>query len=326
MIDISRLYGASYSVAGKEAAKQPQGTGAFRRSMQEELLEINRRSAYSVSGRTKLTDEEISELANKYDFRHMTQETYDAFLDDLVDKGVLSREETGWFGYGGVVIMDAIDGKVYTVNPVQPEFPAYDRNTPFLAGGRTGSGDMVAWIAQMMKRVDYAGANGPEAEKRALQRNEMYGALNDVISRGAGAGDRGGSIIDQVANPDSDFYSDMFARLRIQLEQSEEEKKKQAIIDALDSILKGMQSKDGKDRKDMATSMAGLSKQISELDKEDPRRAQLDLFRQRLNRMGVYVDMDEGIFGGKDKDSETLTEYLIGEETQELNPSIFDPI
>ena len=87
-----------------------------------------------------------------------------------------------------------------------------------------------------------------------------------------------------------------------------------------------MQSKDGKDRKDMATSMAGLSKQISELDKEDPRRAQLDLFRQRLNRMGVYVDMDEGIFGGKDKDSETLTEYLIGEETQELNPSIFDPI
>ena len=81
----------------------------------------------------------------------------------------------------------------------------------------------------------------------------MYGALNDVISRGAGAGDRGGSIIDQVANPDSDFYSDMFARLRIQLEQSEEEKKKQAIIDALDSILKGMQSKDGKDRKDMAS-------------------------------------------------------------------------
>ena len=59
MIDISRLYGASYSVAGKEAAKQPQGTGAFRRSMQEELLEINRRSAYAVSGRTKLTDEEI---------------------------------------------------------------------------------------------------------------------------------------------------------------------------------------------------------------------------------------------------------------------------
>ena len=38
------------------------------------------------------------------------------------------------------------------------------------------------------------------------------------------------------------------------------------------------------------------------------------------------MDMDEGIFGGKDKDSETLTEYLIGEETQELNPSIFDPI
>lgn len=119
----------------------------------------------------------------------------------------------------------------------------------------------------------------------------------------------------------------MFQRLRLQLEQSEEEKKKQAVIDALDAILEGMRSIDGvTKKKDVAASMAGLSRQISELDADDPRRAQLDLFRQRLNQLGIFVDLDLGVKGSKDKGWQTLTEYLIDEENKDFDPGIFDLI
>lgn len=141
------------------------------------------------------------------------------------------------------------------------------------------------------------------------------------------AADEEPDLIEQVADPGSDFYQSMFQRLRLQLEQSEEEKKKQAVIDTLDAILEGMRSIDGGGkRKNMASSMAGLSRQISELDADDPRRAQLDLFRQRLNQLGIFVDLDLGVKGSKDKGGQTLTEYLIDEENKDFDPGIFDLI
>lgn len=141
------------------------------------------------------------------------------------------------------------------------------------------------------------------------------------------AADEEPDLIEQVADPGSDFYQSMFQRLRLQLEQSEEEKKKQAVIDTLDAILEGMRSIDGvTKKKDVAASMAGLSRQISELDADDPRRAQLDLFRQRLNQLGIFVDLDLGVKGSKDKGWQTLTEYLIDEENKDFDPGIFDLI
>ena len=76
----------------------------------------------------------------------------------------------------------------------------------------------------------------------------------------------------------------------------------------------------------MATSMANLSKEISELDKEDPRRKELDLFRQRLNQLGIFVDLDLGVKGSEDKTWQTLTQQLISEENSTFDPSIFDLI
>lgn len=135
-------------------------------------------------------------------------------------------------------------------------------------------------------------------------------------------------IIDQIKDPGSAFYQDIIQRMKLQLEMSEEQKKEQAIIDTLDSILEGMRSTDKTTRrsKDMVTSMAGLSKQISELDKEDPRRTQLDLFRQRLNQMGIYMDLGESIYGGSKTDGESLTQQLIREKTEGFDPNIFDLI
>lgn len=61
------------------------------------------KSAGEVFSRRKLTKEEIGELAEKYDPSSMTQEEYDALLDELVEKSVLQKKEMGYVGYLGLV-------------------------------------------------------------------------------------------------------------------------------------------------------------------------------------------------------------------------------
>lgn len=163
----------------------------------------------------------------------------------------------------------------------------------------------------------------PVKEQTFLQLMEQAGLGDPEGETGSGVE----GVVDQLADPESQFYQDMFQRIRVQLEQSEEEKKKQAIIDTLDAILEGMRSIDGGGRrKDMVSSVAGLSRQISELDADDPRRAQLDLFRQRLNQLGIFVDLDLGVKDDREDGWKTLTEYLIDEENKDFDPGIFDLI
>ncbi len=187
--------------------------------------------------------------------------------------------------------------------------------------------------AKQQSRAASTGAfrNSLIHETAEMNEDELPTDTQPVTAQQGGAADENGKsdLIDQLADPNSAFYQDMFQRMRLKWEQSEEEKTKQAIIDALGAILDGMRSTDGVvKRKDMATSMAGLSKQISELDAKDPRRKQLDLFRQRLNQLGIFVDLDLGVKGSKDKDKGwlTLTQQLIKEENSMFDPSIFDLI
>ncbi|MDE7221032.1 MAG: hypothetical protein K2O45_15670 [Oscillospiraceae bacterium] len=342
-MNIGTIFGNySPNTAGRTAAaRSTQGRNSFNKDVND--LTTNRTKAYGKSSRPKLTDSEVRELGQKYDFRNMTQESYDAFLGDLVQKGVLTRGETGYFGYGGEVRKEAADSGLLVMS-IKGLDARYTQNTPFLEDGASGSGNMVAWLAQMMTECE-GGDGTQEGAKRAQQRMEMYGALIDVVYRAtdtsvedtlrarydkfAVTADHADSVIDQIVDPNSAFYENMLQRMRLQLEQSEEDKKEQAIIDALGAILDGMRSTDGvTKKKDMVSSVAGLSKQISELDEEDPRRAQLDLFRQRLNQLGIFVDLDLGVKGGKDKDEnwQTLTQYLTSKENKDIDPSIFDLI
>lgn len=337
-MDIGTIYGNFFpNTAGRTAAaRSARSRNSFRKDLND--LGANRTRAYGSSSRPKLTDSEVREVGRKYDFRNMTQETYDAFLDDLVQRGVLARGEAGYFGYGGEVRKEAVDSRLLVMK-IDGLDERYTQHTPFLEDGASGSGNMVTWLAQMMTECEL-GDGTQEGAKRARQRMEMYGALIDVVYRATGTSvedtlraryakfavtaDSGG-IIDQIADPDSAFYQDMFQRMRIQWEQSEEDKREQAIIDALGAILDGMRSSDDAvKRKDTASSMANLSREISKLDKDDPRRTQLDLLRQRLNQLGIFVDLDLGVKGSKDKGWQTLTQQLIEEEN--FDPGIFDLI
>ena len=104
-MDIGRVYGRYLPlVPGQTPAARSDPKRSF---FGKENLMLNRTNAYASSGRPRLTDAEIDELAVKYDFQNMTREDYDGFLDDLVEKGVLTKAETAYFGYGGTVRPDA---------------------------------------------------------------------------------------------------------------------------------------------------------------------------------------------------------------------------
>ena len=289
--------------------------------------------------RAALTETEIAVLRNKYDVRNMSDEQYDAFLDDLEDMGAISGQEKRLLGYNGNVVVGYQDENGEVVSRNFDIYSAWDwlgKDAPVFKR-EDANGDILRWVTDRLKW-------NPVAMTAAQRKNEaaetdLFENLSAILARmtgtqpvkaqESGAVDEEPDLIDQIADPNSAFYQDMFQRMRLQWEESEEEKTKQAIIDALGAILDGMRSTDGvTKRKDMATSMAGLSKQISELDAKDPRRKQLDLFRQRLNQLGIFVDLDLGVKGSKDKDKGwlTLTQHLIDEENSTFDPSIFDLI
>ena len=59
--------------------------------------------------RRELTGEELGELAEKYDPNSMTQEEYDALLEELVEKGVLKKSEMTSLGYRGMVLLGQLE-------------------------------------------------------------------------------------------------------------------------------------------------------------------------------------------------------------------------
>lgn len=62
--------------------------------------------------RRELTGSEFAkltaELAAKYDPSNMTQEKYDSLLDDLVEEGILSKNELGPMGYHGFIVVGSL--------------------------------------------------------------------------------------------------------------------------------------------------------------------------------------------------------------------------
>lgn len=341
--------------SGSAGAVKTPLTAAQRRVLHEvapgEFLDtsglVSRKFSVWNSGRPILSDDEIGQLANKYDFRHMNQQSYDEFLEELVEKGVLTQDEIKWFGYGGTVETVEADGEVVvttTINQLVKETPTsiemnsyiywsdgsgkayggskYGQHTPFLEDGAEGSGDMFAWMKEMQLSSDFwtEGAS-QEVKDRAVQRCEMYSILNDILTRAEGVWnkDETPDIVNQLLDPNSKFYEGMYNRMKLQLQESEEEKEKQAIIDALDAILESLCEKkdDVPKKKSTVRSMAELSQVADSLDKDDPRKEQLNLLRERLQMLGIYADLDVGI---KDRDEnwETLTQSLIREESENL--------
>lgn len=106
---------------GKISAK----SASFQENMQNTLAARDRLDAHQVAG--KLSAEELSQLSKKYPSGHMTQDEYDAFLDELEEKGVLSKDDkmlvkNPGMRFGDVLMPGSIaPGDAYVeANPLTP--------------------------------------------------------------------------------------------------------------------------------------------------------------------------------------------------------------
>ena len=145
------------------------------------------RDTYEPASRKKLSDRELADLAGRYDLRNMTQAQYDAFLDELVEQGVLTRGDTTWLGYRGFTRLDvdmdelakqAAAGKLTGGVVGTPTVTSLDGSrSPLFRSLEEAGGDLFRVLESMMAQRDQW--TGPSVKER----QKALDALYDVVRR-----------------------------------------------------------------------------------------------------------------------------------------------
>ena len=120
--------------------------------------------------RAALTSEGITDLAAKYG-KDMSGENYDAFLEDLVDRGVLTNDEIWYLGYKGCIITPAgITSACYRCdeygNPLEDAY-----------------GNSLEWTKTMSQYVPKSLQNAGLFLYAKNFHHESFAALADVLGR-----------------------------------------------------------------------------------------------------------------------------------------------
>lgn len=317
---------SAVSQAGTNTAKGV-SDGAFGEMAQEVSAKPADRSEHLYNGstsRAKLSDAEIAALANKYDVRNMSDSEYDSFLDDLESMGAISEyEKRHQLGYKGIMYFDPDDMSTWPVGP--------DGSTPIFRRTEAG-GDIYQWLTDRIQWM--SGGSSDPAQKKAWENKvEMYNALADIVRRmdtRRAVNDKAeekAELVRQLADGNSEFYVNMRAQLKAQVEKSKEDKEEQDIIDALGKVLDALSGKEDVTGKKVslnksASEMAKtVGNRISELKPTDPERIKLEQMLKRLEDIGIYVDLDDmdDLWQSEDGTFETLTQLLTRRQTEEIS-------
>lgn len=143
--------------------------------------------------RRELTKDEIKELATrlaeKYDPSNMTQEEYDSFLDDLVEEGILSRNQLGQLGYHGFVVLGSLKdatisemGGVYMHSEnimTHHNNPYYQRYGYAMSLSDT-NGDALAY-ASLMSLLHPGSGSSTYFQNYAEKRQSNFEAMAEVL-------------------------------------------------------------------------------------------------------------------------------------------------
>ena len=124
--------------------------------------------------RTKLSSRELSELSGRYDLHNMTQDQYDAFLDELIEAGALSRMDAARLGYHGLRVIDMEpdeNGKIHNGWAYVVE----DGRKPIESLADAG-GDLFRFLEAMLDQQKQ-GIGASRRQKEALD------TLYDIIKR-----------------------------------------------------------------------------------------------------------------------------------------------
>lgn len=132
-----------------------------------------------IATRTKLSDQEIAELDDKYNLRNMSQNQYDVFLDDLIEKGALSRFDAMQLGHHGWRILDINPGAFASGNigcGTAYATSAADGDGGPMQSLEDADGDLIRWLDSMLvwQDQDKAGSS---------QKAEVLKVLQDIVKR-----------------------------------------------------------------------------------------------------------------------------------------------
>ena len=123
-----------------------------------------------------LTDEQIESLAQQYDPQNMSYSEYEAFLDTLVQFGVLPQKELNYLEYRGLYLYGWIgeDGQFY-FNDGCATIPT-DESGKLLSELSDAEGDIMVWArayAALLNQVPLieSGTNVSSLRKAALCKN-----------------------------------------------------------------------------------------------------------------------------------------------------------
>ena len=163
---------------------------AVMKTAQEQFEELKKNPV----GQNTLTDEEINELAQKYDPQQMTQKEYDSFIRYLEEKGVLSKLETCDIGMSFTRIIPGSNGLTESMGT---ESTQWSTKINTLADTK-GNALLFAQTKSQLQGLGYAGQ---------IQQG-AYSKVSDILNQMNAA--RGGTASNQrsLAFANTDFWSE----------------------------------------------------------------------------------------------------------------------
>ena len=163
---------------------------AVMKTAQEQFEELKKNPV----GQNTLTDEEINELAQKYDPQQMTQKEYDSFIRYLEEKGVLSKLETCDIGMSFTRIIPGYNGLTESIGT---ESTQWSTKINTLADTK-GNALLFAQTKSQLQGLGYAGQ---------IQQG-AYSKVSDILNQMNAA--RGGTASSQRSSAfaNTDFWSE----------------------------------------------------------------------------------------------------------------------
>ena len=172
---VTQRFGSNYerTFAGRNT---PNGSGtSFQAALLAqtdrcEIKHVDKNTMSEYFQRAALTGENISDLAAKYG-KNMSDEKYDSFLEELVDRGVLTDDEIWYLGYKGCIITPAgITSACYRCdeygNPLEDAY-----------------GNSLEWTKTMSQYVPKSLQNAGLFLYAKNFHHESFAALADVLGR-----------------------------------------------------------------------------------------------------------------------------------------------
>lgn len=160
-------------------------TDEYRPQVQQAAERRTADQADSAPARRTPSREDLAELAAKYNPRRMTQAEYDSFLENLVDKGILSKGDLDHLGYRGMVVLGPESEGAYSWG-VTSRWDVSGMSLSQLRGftgaaSLADAGGDALTMAKLLSLQKPCAATSPEALAFAQESADAYRALAEAL-------------------------------------------------------------------------------------------------------------------------------------------------